>query len=164
MESLPAPELASKRVRNMSEFLRWVEEKKERYKTRIYLSRSQADWERHLESERGIDIGLLKLQLEFSRTEGGVDQGFMTFKTEQDFIKVFLELTLDQDRVRTVRDTIALTIEKLRRKPEYQDRIKGLNILLTAAKAFQVRSKFTIEMCRSCERNRLWLEGSTIHF
>lgn len=136
LESIPGPKLNGNSARQMSEVLRWIDEQKRLKRGRFFSTRMQNDWERHLEFERGLDIGLLKLQLEFSRVEGGVDSGFLTFKSELDFLKLFFELTLDQDRIRNVRDALSLTCDKLRRKPEFEARAAGLTDLLGAALEF----------------------------
>lgn len=148
LESLPGPKLANAASRSMTETLRWFEQQKSKKRGLFYSTRLQNDWERHLETERGIDVGLLKLQLEFSRAEGGVDSGFMTFKTEFDFLKLFFELTLDQERIRNVRDAIGITCDKLRRKPEFEARVRGLGALLDGAREF-AQNTADYETCQS---------------
>lgn len=125
LESMPLPKLSEKPVQNIRDCLAWVQKMQIKHRGNFYYTRSQSDWERSVEAERGIDIGLLKQQLEFSRQEGAVD-AFLNFKTETEFLRKLLGLTMNEERAMSVRDSIALACDRLRDKPKQELRLKLL--------------------------------------
>jgi chromosome segregation ATPase len=149
LETLPLPKLSDTAAETMHDFSAWLHRMQTKHRGNLYSTRNQQEWEKSLEAERGIDLGLLKQQLEFSRQEGAVD-AFLNFKTESEFLHKLLGLTMDQDRAMSVRDNIALACDKLRDKPKYERRLgvlrdceAVLNTFATAAEAYvQVRNKY----------------------
>ncbi len=128
----------------MAEFSRWVHDEQKKHPGDVYVTRKQGDWQRHLKDERLIDIEMLQMQVSFSAQEGGFDTGFLNFHSEIEFLRKFFHLTLDTQRATAVRDGVASTCDKHRRKPQYQKRLTELtkfrgvlNVFAQAAQEFQ---------------------------
>ncbi|MDZ5455304.1 coiled-coil domain-containing protein [Azohydromonas lata] len=129
LHDVPAPKLSASPAATMAEFLRWIHEAQRQHPGDVYITRKQADWQRHLHDERLIDLEMLQLQVNFSAQEGGFDTGFLDFRTEAEFLRKFFVLTLDAQRAAAVREAVATTCDKLRRKPQYQRRLAELTRL-----------------------------------
>jgi hypothetical protein len=123
---VPAPKLSAQPSASMAEFSRWAHDQQKKYPGDVYITRKQADWQRHLRDERLIDLEMLQMQVNFSAQEGAFDSGFLNFTTELEFLRKFFHLTLDPARASAVRDAVALTCDKLRRKPTIQRRLTEL--------------------------------------
>lgn len=125
LESVPAPKLGGVPSASLAEFSRWVHDEQKRHPD-VYVTRKQADWQRHLREERLIDLEMLQMQVNFSVQEGGFDSGFLNFTSESSFLQKFFHLTLDAQRAGAVRDAVATACDKLRRKPYYQSKFNEL--------------------------------------
>lgn len=125
-EDIPAPKISEQPAASMAEFSRWAHEQQKKYPGDVYITRKQADWQRHLRDERLIDLEMLQMQVNFSAQEGAFDTGFLNFTTELEFLRKFFHLTLDHARASAVRDAVATTCDKLRRKPTIQRRLTEL--------------------------------------
>ena len=126
LESVPAPKLGTAPSASLAEFSRWVHDEQKRHPD-VYVTRKQADWQRHLREERLIDLEMLQMQVNFSVQEGGFDSGFLNFTSEAAFLQKFFYLTLDAQRAGAVRDAVATACDKLRRKPFYQSKFNELS-------------------------------------
>ncbi len=129
LESVPAPKLHPEPAISMDDFSRWLSRIKREYKGNVFDTRNHGEWEQHLEQERGIDVGMLKLQVEFSRTEGSIDTAFLNFRNETEFLQKFLTLTMDAEQAASVRNNVITACEKLKRKPEFVKRLDVLSEL-----------------------------------
>jgi hypothetical protein len=136
LESVPAPKLGTAPVTTLAEFSRWVHDEQKRYSD-VYVTRKQADWQRHLREERLIDLEMLQMQVNFSVSEGGFDTGFLNFQTEAAFLQKFFHLTLDAQRASAVREAVATACDKLRRKPHYQSKLAALQKFRVVLHAFE---------------------------
>lgn len=125
LESVPAPKLSLAPAASLAEFSRWVHDEQKRHPD-VYVTRKQADWQRHVREERLIDLDMLQMQVNFSVQEGGFDSGFLNFTSESAFLQKFFYLTLDAQRAAAVRDAVAAACDKLRRKPFYQAKLAEL--------------------------------------
>lgn len=135
LESVPAPKLGGQAATTLAEFSRWLYEEQKTHSGNVYITRKQADWQRHLVDERFIDLEMLRLQVSFSAQEGGID-AFLTFTNESEFLRKFFGLTLDAPRASAVRDAVASTCDRLRRKPQYQRQLVELTKFQSALGAF----------------------------
>lgn len=126
LDSLPVPGLSSTPVRTMHEFVQWMHQAAKRSNGDFFHTKTQDDWVRHLGNARLLDIELLRMQVDFNSNEGGMEEGFLTFNSEIDFLRRFLALTLDPGKCSTVRDAVAQTADKLRSKPKYERRLAQL--------------------------------------
>jgi hypothetical protein len=139
LESVPAPKLNSgSPALSMEEFVKWLAKIKRDYKGNIYDTRNQTEWERHLENERGIDVGMLKLQVEFSRMEGSIDTAFLNFRNETEFLQKFLSLTMDGEQANQVRQSVLTACDKLKRKPEFETRLAVLTSFQSKLSVFGI--------------------------
>src|SRR5688572_16020198 len=79
LEDVPAPKLRSdgRVVRNGEDFGRWAHEMRSRHPGNFQAFESQTKWQEHLERERGLDPYLFRVQIELSKREGAVDEGFL---------------------------------------------------------------------------------------
>lgn len=138
---IPAPKLGATVAGSQTEFLRWLYEKQKDFSGDVYITRKQADWQSHLRQERLIDLDMLQMQVNFSMKEGAFDDGFLTFKTELEFLRKFFLLTLEPQHSAQVRDAVALACDKLRSKPTIQRRLMELNRLQSSMALFSGASQ-----------------------
>jgi hypothetical protein len=134
-QSVPAPKLNFAPVSSMLELSRWIHDA-HRLSPDFFQTRVQHDWQKHLREERLIDVDMLKLQVNFSAQEGGIDTGFLTFNSEPEFIRKFFGLTLDEGLAASVRQSVVDICDKLRRKPHLQKCLTELTRLRTSLLAF----------------------------
>lgn len=127
LEDIPAPRLQMIPVRSMQEFVQWMHRAGNRAAD-FFHTKTQEDWVKHL-GTRLLDIDLLRMQVEFNSNEGGMKEGFLTFKSESDLVRRFLLLTLDSTKSVTVRDLVAQTADKLQSMPRYERRLEQLTRL-----------------------------------
>ncbi|WP_148714732.1 hypothetical protein [Chitinolyticbacter meiyuanensis] len=136
LEAVPAPKLGTKPSVSLAEFSNWVHDEQKRHPD-VYVTRKQADWQRHLREERLIDLEMLQMQVNFSVQEGGIDTGFLNFNSEAAFLQKFFHLTLDAQRAGAVREAVAIACDKLRRKPFYQAQLNELTKFRVVLHAFE---------------------------
>lgn len=134
-ESVPAPKLNFAPVSSMLELSRWIHDG-HKLAPDFFQTRVQQHWQQHLREERLIDVDMLKLQVNFSAQEGGIDTGFLTFNSEPEFIRKFFGLTLDEGIAASVRQSVVDVCDKLRRKPHLQKCLTELTRLRTTLLAF----------------------------
>jgi len=128
LEAIPTPGLSMAPVRTMQEFVQWMHQAGKRAGD-FFHTKIQDDWIKHLGNIRLLDIELLRMQVDFNSSEGGMEEGFLTFNTESDLLRRFLLLTLDPEKSATVRDAVAQTADKLKSKPKYERRLEQLTRL-----------------------------------
>src|SRR5260221_7534647 len=133
-ESVPAAGLAAAPAQTMAEFLKWMHEA-EKIASDFFHTRIQDDWQKHL-GARSIDLDMLRLQVEFSAQEGGIDASFLTFHDEANFLKKFFGLTLDAEKCAAVRQVVVGACDTLRKKPQLDRRLAELTRLSGVMKAF----------------------------
>lgn len=134
-ESVPAPKLNFAPVSSMLELSRWIHDG-HKISPDFFQTRVQQHWQQHLREERLIDVDMLKLQVNFSAQEGGIDTGFLTFNSEPEFIRKFFSLTLDEAIAASVRQSVVDVCDKLRRKPHLQRCLTELTRLRTTLLTF----------------------------
>lgn len=128
LESLPVPKIAKVPAMTFGEVRRWLREAQNAHSDVQFFEGLEA-WQRHLRDERLIDLDMLRMQVLFSATEGGFDKGFLGFKTEEEFLRKLLGLTLNEERAAAVREAVVQACEKLRRRPQYERRLAELKKL-----------------------------------
>lgn len=134
-ESVPAQKLNFAPVGSMLELSRWIHDA-QKLAPDFFQTKVQQDWQKHLREERLIDVDMLKLQVNFSAEEGGIDSGFLTFNSEPEFIRKFLGLILDEGLAASVRQSVVDVCDKLRRKPHLQKCLTELTRLRTSLLTF----------------------------
>lgn len=139
LEDVPAPGLGrtpgAAPARTMQEFVRWMQETA-RTVGDLFHTKVQDDWITHLRAARRLDMDLLRMQVEFNSNEGGMEEGFLTFHSEEELLRRFLKLTLDAEKAAAVRDGVAQTVDRQRLRPVYQNREAQLVRLQTAMRPF----------------------------
>ena len=80
----------------------------------------QSDWKRKLAEEK-IDTELLAAQVEFNRSEGGIED-FLKFRTESEFVRKFLGMTVPEAEAGPVRTVLAEHVGRLADLPRLQRR------------------------------------------
>lgn len=126
LDALPVPKLSTACAATLADFSRWMYDQQARYPGDVYITRKQADWQKHLRDERLIDLDMLQMQVNFSAQEGGIDTSFLDFKTEAAFLGKFFLLTMDAQRGEAVRASVSTVCAKLRKKPQYQRQLQEL--------------------------------------
>ena len=132
--SVPAAGLAMEPAQSMAEFLKWMHSA-ERTASDFFHTRVQEDWQKHL-AARSIDVEMLRLQVEFSAQEGGIDASFLTFHNEADFLRKFFGLTLDAEKCAAVRQVVVGACDTLRLKPALERRLSELTRFSGSMKPF----------------------------
>lgn len=135
LDDLPGPRLCDTPILSLSKFSDWLHDKQRLSPGNLFINRTQSDWHRHLET-RLIDLPMLRMQVDFSATEGGFDKGFLGFQSEGQFLRRFLYLTMDAGRAASVRDAVAVACDKLRRRPLYLQRLTQLQTFQTSLQTF----------------------------
>ena len=133
LEQVPGPKLRGdgRVARTIDEFARWAQEMRNRHPGNFQAFESQAKWQEHLDRERGLDPYLFRVQLELSRREGAVDEGFLRFGSETDFLKMFFGMVLSEERGMKVREAVSVACQKLKDYPQYERRLASLQKLST---------------------------------
>lgn len=139
LDTVPGPRLVEEPVRSMVDFSRWMQHAQQQNPT-FFHTRVQSDWCKHLRDECMLDLEMLQLQVMFSAQEGGIDEAFLDFKSEHEFIRKFFHLTLDAERTDAVRTAVIATCDKLRRKPFFQKRLDALTTLRMSLEQFNLRA------------------------
>ncbi|MBR5950084.1 MAG: hypothetical protein IKZ87_01475 [Actinomycetaceae bacterium] len=131
IEDLPLPvpgTLAVSQSLRMADFQKWLSTGKEQHSD-FYYTRHQEEWISHLSDERKIDLALLRMQVDFNSVEGGSDEGFLKFSSEQEFLHKFFALTLDNVRAEGVLRNVEQATEHMRSRPRYQASLEQLGRL-----------------------------------
>ena len=131
IEDLPLPvpgTLADAQSLRMGEFKKWLHRGKEHHSD-FFSTDLQDAWLTHLSGERNIDVDLLRMQVDFNSLEGGRDEGFLAFNTEQEFLHKFLSLVLDSVRAEAVRSVVEQAAKHMASKPRYEASLEQLNLL-----------------------------------
>lgn len=132
--SVPAPGLAEEPAHSIAELLKWMHNA-EKSASDFFHTRVQEDWHKHL-GARSIDIDMLRLQVDFSAQEGGIDASFLKFHNEVDFLQKFFALTLDTEKCAAVRQVVVGACDTLRRKPALDRRLTALTRFSATMKPF----------------------------
>ena len=78
------------------------------------------DWKRKLVEER-VDTELLAAQVDFNRSEGGIED-FLNFRSESQFVRKFLSMTMPDSEAGAVREVVAEHVGRLSNLPQLERR------------------------------------------
>lgn len=140
LEAIPGPNLpgASTGVlRTREDCVRWLHETAQSNRGNFQHFTNQTDWKAALNSF-GFDVELLQKQVDFNRKEGAMDEAFLDFKSELDFVRRFLLLTLNQDKANDTQQLVASLCRKMTSRKQLQDALGQMERL---GKAFQPFAK-----------------------
>lgn len=96
---------------------------------------NQEQWKARLE-ENGLDVELLRMQVDFNRDEGGIDH-FLDIKDEREFLLKFLRLTLNAQTAESTRDLLQHNITRLGERQSLKDRFEALQGLRSVFALFE---------------------------
>jgi len=133
-DTLPAPKLCTDPALTLQAYRKWIHDHRADM-VDFFLTESHDGWLTHLR-ERNVDVDMLRMQVSFSATEGGIDQGFLRFKTEEDLLRTIFRLAVDETRSAAVRNVVVEACERLRRKPILDQRAEALAGLHGVLQAF----------------------------
>jgi hypothetical protein len=156
LEDLPAPRLGPAPATSLAEVTRWLQEQKTAHPD-VFFIKNQAEWKKHLQVDRLIDLEMLKMQVGFSAQEGGFD-AFIRMKNESEFIHRFFSLTLDTTRADEVRKLVLEVCEKHSRKPEYQARYHQLTLFRGRLSTFADASRVYLDSV--AQQGQVQLQGA----
>jgi hypothetical protein len=91
----------------------------------FFYTQNQTEWEKALRAV-GLDVDLLRQQVEFNRKEGSMDDAFLSFRDEREFIRRFLTLTLPNEYADQVREAVAEQCRRLARRKPLKDSLSEL--------------------------------------
>ncbi|WP_144141173.1 hypothetical protein [Paraburkholderia sp. BCC1884] len=114
-DELPAGQLGggpNGMLNSREDALRWLQQMETQHAGNFQRFSNQNEWRACLEG-RGIDIEMLRRQVEFNRTEGGMGDAFLDFKTEYDFIRKFMTLTLNPETAEQTHATISTLCKRM---------------------------------------------------
>lgn len=116
-------------LRTFDALRRWIHQMEERHRNDLhfYSTGVQGDWlERLRQPVMGVDPVLLAQQVGFSISEGGMDDAFLSFKSEDEFIAKFFDLTINRQHADTVREELVAYAQKHSDRPDKDRRMKAL--------------------------------------
>lgn len=134
LDDIPGPNLlgaAKGALRSREECLRWLHDSALAHRGNFQHFTNQNDWKALLNSA-GLDVELLHKQVDFNRKEGAMDESFLDFKSELDFVRRFLLLTLNQEMANDTQQLIASLCRKMTNRKQFQDALAQMERLGTA--------------------------------
>ena len=123
-DSMPAPGLEGfrdyGRLNGYGEVQRWLHEMRSSHPGNFQDFDRHKDWKRKLAEER-IDTALLAAQVDFNRSEGGIED-FLNFRSELKFLQKFLSMTVSDSEAGAVRAVVAEHVGRLSDLPQLERR------------------------------------------
>lgn len=150
---VPAPKLSPVPAKSMAEFLHWLESKKTIAGAEVFHTRNQNDWQRHLQ-DQGIDVDLLKMQVDFSAQEGAFDTGFLNFTDEPSFLRKFFWLTLDRKLADDVLNAVEVLCKNQAARPQQEGRLAALQSLQKEMLSFKHKAANLEDAANACSAKR----------
>lgn len=143
LEYLPAPNLkvAPEHIaRNRDDVLDWLHRMRtEHGEQSFYYTQNQTEWEKALVSVT-LDVDLIRNQVDFNRKEGSMDDAFLSFRDEREFVRRFLTLTLHQENADQVRETVATQARRLTQRKPLQESLAQLAVFDAAFTPFAAKA------------------------
>ena len=131
LESIPAPGLEgfdrSGRLNGQRDVTRWLHEMRSGHPGNFQSFAKHKDWKSRLAQEK-IDTELLANQVDFNRSEGGIED-FLNFRNESQFVRMFLSMTVPDSEAVAVRGVLAEHVRRLSDLPQLERRRDALREL-----------------------------------
>ena len=108
------------RLNGHQDVQRWLYTMRSSYPGNFQHFVKQSEWKRKLAEEK-IDTELLAAQVEFNRSEGGIED-FLNFRSESQFVRKFLAMTVPETEAGPVRAVLAEHVGKLADLPRLERR------------------------------------------
>jgi len=136
-EDLPVPNISMAPVKTWNEFINWANHPA-RLKSRgdFFMTSNQGEWMTHLEDRRLVDLELLKMQVQFNKSEGGSSDGLLTFNNETDLIAKILHLCMNLEQTTELRNVVGQAVDNLKAKPRHESRLEQMLRLQQAMDPF----------------------------
>ena len=106
---------------------RWLHSMHVNHPGNFQVFANQSEWKRKLAEEK-IDAELIAAQVEFNRNEGGIED-FLNFRTEDQFVRKFLALTVPEAEAESVRSLLAEHVGRLTELPILERRRDAMRTL-----------------------------------
>jgi len=100
-------------LRNRDDAWRWLQEMESAHPGNFQRFNNQNEWKACLES-RGVDVEMLRRQVEFNRMEGGMGESFLDFKSEREFIRKWMMLTLNPETAEQTHETVSTLCTRMK--------------------------------------------------
>ena len=130
-DDIPAPGLKgfaeNGRLNGLQDVQRWLHAVRSSHPDNFQDFSRQSDWKRKLAEEK-IDTELLRAQVEFNRSEGGIED-FLNFRSESQFVRKFLAMTVPGAEADAVRGVLAEHVAKLSDLPRLERRREAIRQL-----------------------------------
>lgn len=124
LDDIPAPGLKGfderGRLNGYQDVLNWLHEMRSSHPGNFHDFSRQSDWKRKLAEDK-IDTELLAAQVDFNRSEGGIED-FLNFRSESQFLRKFLAMTVPETEASAVRGVLAEHVVKLSDLPRLEQR------------------------------------------
>ena len=124
LDDIPAPGLprfkAHDRLNGHQDVQRWLYAMRSSHPGNFQSFVKQSDWKRKLAEEK-IDTELLAAQVEFNRSEGGIED-FLNFRSESQFVRKFLAMTVPDAEAGPVRAVLAEHVGRFADLPRLEQR------------------------------------------
>ena len=131
LDDIPAPGLpgfeAHGRLNGHQDVQRWLYAMRSSHPGNFQSFVKQSDWKRKLDEEK-IDTELLAAQVEFNRSEGGIED-FLSFRSESQFVRKFLAMTVPEAEAGPVRKVLAEHVGRLADLPRLERRRDAMHKL-----------------------------------
>ena len=131
LDNIPAPGLPGfeehGRLNGHQDVQRWLYTMRSSYPGNFQNFAKQTDWKRKLAEEK-IDTELLAAQVEFNRSEGGIED-FLNFRSESQFVRKFLAMTVPETEAGPVRAVLAEHVGRLADLPRLERRRDAMHKL-----------------------------------
>ena len=155
-DDIPAPGLPGfkehERLRGHQDVQRWLHALRTSHPGNFQDFMRQSDWKRKLAEEK-IDTELLAAQVDFNRDEGGIED-FLNFRSESEFVRKFLTMTLPAAEADAVRGVLAEHVGRLSDLPRLQRRRDAMHRLKEQFAPFVV----VAEEAKAAQRD-VWRSG-----
>lgn len=129
LDDIPAPNLrcsSEEVLTSRDDVVAWLHTMRTEFGEQVFhFTQNQADWAKALVAV-GLDVELLKHQVDFNRKEGAMDEAFLSFKDEREFVRRFLMLTMDANRADQVREAVATHCRRISSRKPLQDAMAQL--------------------------------------
>ncbi len=131
LDDVPAPGLPGfethGRLNGHQDVQRWLYAMRSNHPGNFQSFVKQSDWKRKLDEEK-IDTELLAAQVEFNRSEGGIED-FLSFRSESQFVREFLAMTVPEAEAGPVRKVLAEHVGRLADLPRLERRRDAMHKL-----------------------------------
>ena len=130
-DGIPAPGLEGfeeyGRLNGHGDVQRWLHEMRSSHPGNFQDFVRHKDWKRKLAEEK-IDTELIAAQVDFNRSEGGIED-FLNFRNESQFVRKFLSMTVPVSEAGAVRTVLAEHVGRLSDLPQLERRRDALRHL-----------------------------------